>query len=69
MEVITSESSATPERYLRLDDAAKILRCSTSSIRRRIQTGTGPRVCRLSGTLLRIPESALHAWMRAQMSA
>jgi excisionase family DNA binding protein len=69
MEAITLQSSASPERYLTLRDAAKILQCSKSSIRRRIQTGAGPRVCRLSGTLLRIPESALHAWMHSQMSA
>jgi excisionase family DNA binding protein len=58
------------EVYLTVDDAARIVRTSKSTIRRRIKTGTGPRVCRMSGgRLLRIPESALHAWMHSQMSA
>jgi excisionase family DNA binding protein len=54
------------ERYLTLGEVSEITRFSKSTVRRRIKDGTGPRVCRMSGKLLRIPESALHAWMNSQ---
>jgi excisionase family DNA binding protein len=56
----------SPERYLTLAEAQAITHVSKSTFRRRIKDGTGPRACWLSGKLLRIPESALHAWMNSQ---
>ena len=55
-------------RVIRLDEAAAIAGFSEATLRRRIDSGTGPRVIRLSARRVGIRLSDLKAWLEANAS-
>jgi excisionase family DNA binding protein len=58
-----AQSPEDEESYLKIGQAAKIINCSQTSCYRLVRAGAIPSFTYLG--MVRIPRSALHAWLKA----